>query len=91
MWIDEQARQIARVEARFTDNMKIGGGVLASLDKGSNMVLEQGKVNDEVWLPVYLEVHFSGRMLFLKAKANEIDRYSDYKKFRVETNIQVVN
>jgi hypothetical protein len=87
MWIDQQAVQIARVEAHFTDSMKIGGGVLASLEKGSNLVMEQARVNDEVWLPVYIEVHMSGRLLFFKAKANEVERYSDYKKFSTDTRI----
>jgi hypothetical protein len=87
MWIDEQALQITRIEARFTDSVKIAGGILAALEKGSNVVWEQAKVNDEVWLPVYTEIHVGGRMLFFKAKANEIDRYSDYKKFRVDSKI----
>jgi hypothetical protein len=87
MWVDAQALQIARVEAHFTDSVKIGGGVLASLEKGSNVVVEQARVNDEVWLPVYAEVHMSGRLLFFKAKANEVERYSDYKKFSTDTRI----
>jgi hypothetical protein len=87
MWIDEQALEIVRVEARFTDSVNIGVGVLASLQKGSNMVWEQARVNDEVWLPVYDEIHLGGRILFFKAKANQIDRYSDYKKYRVESKI----
>jgi len=87
LWIDEQAHDIARLEAHFSDSAKIGGGILAAIDKGSNFVFEQAKVNGEVWLPVYDEVHFGARLLFLKAKANQIDRYSDYKKFRAESKI----
>jgi hypothetical protein len=90
IWIDEQARDIARFEAHFSDSAKVGGGILASVEKGSNFVFEQAKVNDEVWLPVYDEVHIGGRVLFLKAKANQIDRYSDYKKFHAESKIVVV-
>ena len=67
--------------------MKIGGGVLLSLEKGSNMVWEQARVNDEVWLPVYSEIHVSGRLLFFKAKANGVERYSDCKKFSTDTRI----
>jgi hypothetical protein len=82
MWIDEQAREIVRLEARFTDSVKIGGGLVASLAKGSNFVFEQDKINDEVWLPSYAEVHASGRIVFVSLKQNFIDRFSDYKKFR---------
>jgi hypothetical protein len=83
MWVDEQAREVARLEAHFAESVKIGGGLLASLQKGSNIVFEQEKINGEVWLPSYAEVHFAGRIVFVKLKQNFIDRYSDYKKFRV--------
>jgi hypothetical protein len=85
--IDEEARDVARLEARFSETAKIGGGLLASLDKGTNLVIEQTKINGEVWLPSYAEVHATARVVFVKVHQNEIDRYSDYKKFRVETKI----
>lgn len=87
VWVHEQARDVARLEAEFSDNAKIAGGLLASLSKGSNFVFEQAMVNNEVWLPSYSEVHASARVLFVHAKANLIDRYSDYRKFQVETRI----
>jgi hypothetical protein len=85
MWVDEQAREIVRLEARFAEGVKVGGGLLASLEKGSNFVFEQEKINDEVWLPSYAEVHFQGRIFVVKLKQNAIDHYTDYKKFRVGT------
>ena len=87
VWIDEKARDVARLEAHFSDAVKIGLGLLASLEKGSNFVFEQAKVNDEVWLPSYTEVHMTGRVLVVKLRAHEIDRYSDYKKFSAESRI----
>ncbi len=83
MWVDDQAHEIVRLEARFVESAKIGGGLLASLAKGSNFVFEQEKINGEVWLPSYAEVHIAGRIVFVKLKQNFIDRYSEYKKFRV--------
>jgi hypothetical protein len=85
IWIDEQARDVARLEAHFDANVRIGGGVVASLDKGSSFVFEQARVNNEVWLPTYDEVHLGGRFLVLKVKANQIDRYTDYKKFHADS------
>jgi hypothetical protein len=87
IWIDEQARDVARLEAHFTNSAKIGGGLLASLDKGSSFVFEQAKVNNEVWLPTYDEVHVAGRLLVVKLKANQVDRYTDYRKFHAESKI----
>lgn len=87
VWVDEEARDVARLEARFIDSAKIGGGLVGSLSKGSNLVIEQAKVNDEIWLPTYAEVHASARLAFVKFKANEIDRYSDYKKFSSQVRL----
>lgn len=85
IWIDEQALDVALLEAHFSSKVKIGGGVVASLDKGSGFVFEQARVNNEVWLPTYDEVHLGGRFLLLKLRANQIDRYTDYKKFHADS------
>ncbi len=88
-WVDEQARDVARLEARFSDSMKVGGGLVASIQKGSAFAFEQTMMNNEVWLPSYAEVHVSARVLLLKTlKANAIVRYTDYKKFHVESVIK---
>ncbi|HTZ72523.1 MAG TPA: hypothetical protein VMB47_01255 [Candidatus Aquilonibacter sp.] len=87
IWIDEQARDVVRLEARFNNNAKIGGGLLASISKGSNFVFEQALINNEVWLPSYVEVHASARIVFLKGQQDEIDRFSDYKKFSTESKL----
>ena len=66
--------------------MKIGGGLVANLQKGTSFVFEQGYVNNEVWLPTYMEAHVGVRVLLVKGfKVNAVTKYSDYKKFNVET------
>src|SRR5882757_1676161 len=55
VWVDEKAHDVARLEAYFTGDMKLAGGLLASLQKGSSVVYEQAFVNNEVWLPTYVE------------------------------------
>jgi len=66
--------------------VKIAGGLLANLQKGTSFVFEQSFVNNEVWLPTYEEAHVGVRVLLVKAfKVNEVTRYSDYKRFNVET------
>jgi hypothetical protein len=86
VWIDEKAHDVARLEAYFVGDMKIAGGLLANLQKGTSFVFEQAFVNNEVWLPTYEEAHIGVRVLLVKGfKLNEVTRYSDYKKFNVET------
>lgn len=87
VWIDEQARQAARLESRFLAGVKFGAGLLGSVQKGGNVVIEQQFVNGEVWLPSYEEVHLNAHVLFLHKSINGISRYSDYRKFRVDTKI----
>src|SRR5438445_9770698 len=86
VWVDEKAHDVARLEAYFTDDMKIGGGLLANLQKGTSFVFEQSFGNNEVWLPTYMEAHVGVRFLLVKGiKASIATRYWDYKKFNVET------
>src|SRR5467141_1275076 len=86
VWIDEKAHDVARLEAYFTGDMKIVGGLLAKLEKGTSFVFEQAFVNNEVWLPTYMEAHVGVRFLLVKGiKASVVTRYWDYKKFNVET------
>jgi hypothetical protein len=86
IWIDEKAHDVARLEAYFVGDVKIGGGLLANLQKGTSFVFEQAYVNHEVWLPTYEEAHAAVRVLLVKGfRVNEVTRYSDYKRFNVET------
>ena len=88
MWVDDEARQVVRLEAHLSDTLKVGGGLLASVHKGASLVIEQARTNDEVWLPSYVEAHFSARLLlFANARGDYTSRFSGYKKFRVESVI----
>ena len=86
LWVDDEARQVVRLEAHLSDTYKLAGGLLASIRKGASLVMEQAKTNEEIWLPSYVEAHFSARLLLLaSALGDYTSRFSDYKKFRVET------
>lgn len=86
IWVDEHALQVVRMEAYFLSDMRFAGGLLANLQKGSSFVFEQAYLNDEVWLPTYMEAHIGARFLLVKGiKVNVVTRYSDYKRFNVET------
>jgi hypothetical protein len=86
VWIDEKAKDVVRLEAYFVGDVHIGGGVLANLQKGTSFTFEQAFVNNEVWLPTYVEAHIGVRFLLVKGlKMNVTTRYSDYKRFNVET------
>ena len=85
-WVDEEDRQLVRVEADLTDDLSFGFGILAKLKKGSHAQIQRRKVNDEIWLPA--QAHFVGNARLFLVKGVHIDalsEYSDYKKFTVAT------
>ena len=86
IWVDEQAHDVARLEAYFVGDFRFAGGLLANLQKGTSFVFEQAYLNNEVWLPTYEEAHVGVRVFMVKGfNVNAVTRYSDYKRFNVET------
>jgi hypothetical protein len=86
IWIDEQAHEVARLEGYFVGDFRVAGGLLANLQKGTSFVFEQSYFNNEVWLPTYEEAHVGVRVLLMKGfNVNATTRYSDYKRFNVQT------
>ncbi len=86
IWVDETARQVARLEARLTDSYKIGGGMLASIGASTAFSFEQEKIGDEVWLPSSIEANISARVLLLAKFNRSVERrYSDYKKYQIDS------
>ena len=54
-------------------------------------MLEQTRVNDEVWLPLHVTAKIDVRLALLKNfDVNVEQTYRDYKKFRTDTKITVV-
>lgn len=85
IWIDEKDKQVARLEAVLFDSYKVGGGVLAKLNKGASFTLEKERVNDEVWLPSRADINLSIRVLLVKGiSVNQVIRSYDYRVYETE-------
>jgi hypothetical protein len=90
MWIDRRAHQVVRLQAHLSSTAKIAAGLLGSVGQGSAAVFEQSLINNEVWLPSYLEEHLSGRFLLLKNyRSDLVIHYQGYKKYRVEVRGEI--
>lgn len=86
IWIDERAKDVVRLEGYFINDVHFAGGLLANLQKGTGFTFEQAFINNEVWLPTYVEAHLGVRVLLVKGiRINVITHYSDYKRFNVDT------
>ena len=86
IWIDEHDLQIARLEAHMEKGMRFGG-FLASLKEGSALVVEQAPVNNEVWMPAYVDGNIGARVLFKGINQRLINRFSNYRKFTTTSRV----
>ena len=85
MWIDEADRQVAHMDVRFIDNFRVAGGLVATIEKGSNFHFDQSAVNGELWLPTGAEATMDARVLLVKGiRQHFAERDSDFKRFHVE-------
>ena len=86
-WIDKDELQWKKLDIRCIDTVSFGL-FLARIHKGSRIVIEQTRINDEVWLPQHVDVKIDVRLALLKNFNVEDDiTYRDYKKFRTDTRI----
>ena len=86
-WIDKDESQWKKLDIQCIDTVSFGL-FLARFHKGSRIILEQTRVNDEVWLPQHVAVKIDVRLALLKNFNVEDDiTYRDYKKFRTGTKI----
>jgi hypothetical protein len=91
-WIDEEDRQLVRLEAKLLDSLGVGPAKLARLQRGATAFFQRRKVNGEIWLPT--EARFTGAakaLLFFGARLDIHSTYGDYKKFSVGTEEQITN
>jgi len=89
LWVNEADRQVAHLEVSFTDNFRMVGGLVATVQKGSNFRFDQAKVNGEIWLPTGAEGTVQARLLLFKNLRQRFrERCYDYKRFKVEAEQQ---
>ncbi|MGC2822068.1 MAG: hypothetical protein WA198_20400, partial [Candidatus Sulfotelmatobacter sp.] len=90
VWIDKSDLQLARMDVECLDTIS-WGLFLARFHKGSRFMLEQTRVNQEVWLPRQLTAKVDVRLALLKNFNVDVEQsFRDYKKFRATTKIMPV-
>lgn len=85
LWINEEDLEVVRLAVRFDEDFKIGGGLLASIQKGSNFQFDQEKVHSELWLPTAATAKVDAKIMMLKGiHQNVYIKMSDYRKFHAD-------
>jgi hypothetical protein len=79
--VDEQAREVVRVDATAIDDISFGFGLVARLNEGSTVTLLREPVDESTWLPTSLRFHGDGRaLLFRRLRVNHVIEWFDYRK-----------
>jgi hypothetical protein len=87
VWIDRDDSQMKKLDVECIDTLSFGL-FLARLHKGSRVVVENTRVNDEVWLQQHVAVKVDVRVALLKDFNLDVDVTDrDYKKFRTDSKI----
>jgi hypothetical protein len=90
VWIDKSDFQLAKMDVECLDTVS-WGLFLARIHKGSRFMLEQTRVNEEVWLPRELTVKVDVRLALLKSVNVDLEQsFRDYKKFRATSRVLAV-
>jgi hypothetical protein len=90
VWIDKADEAWVKLDITAIDTISVGL-VLARIHKGTHVVVELTRVNDEVWLPKHVQFHFDARVALFKSYYEDIEQtYRDYKKFRTDSKITVI-
>ncbi len=90
VWIDKSEAQWVKLDITAIDTISVGF-VLARIHKGTHVLVELTRVNDEVWLPKHVQLHFDARVALFKSYDEDVEQtYRDYRKFRTHTKMTVV-
>lgn len=87
IWIDKNDLQMAKLDVQAIDTVSVGW-VLARIHKGTRVIVDQTRVNNEVWLPQHVSFKLDARIALFKGyKVDGDQTFRDYKKFRTSARI----
>src|SRR5215469_15417476 len=91
IWIDKADLQMSRMDIEALDTVSWGLFV-ARIHKGAHFMIEQTRINDEVWLPRQVGFKLDVRVALLKNFNMDAQQtFRDYKKFRTDSKIVSVS
>ena len=81
VWVDSKTKQIVRLDAVLTKSI---GNFIGKAKQGASFSVENELINNEIWLPSQADVNLSIKILFAGININNLIKYGDYSKARVE-------
>jgi hypothetical protein len=65
-WVNEEAAEVLRVEAKAVDDISFGFGIVARLGEGTTATLVRRPVEGGVWMPTELRLNGRGRAALVR-------------------------
>ncbi|MBV9745596.1 MAG: hypothetical protein JO099_17685 [Acidobacteriia bacterium] len=90
-WIDKTDFQASRIEIEAFDTISFGG-FLVRLEKGSQIVIEQTRMGDSLWLPSRVSITAAARLLLVKNWNREMDySFSEFRKIQPDSSLVLLH
>jgi hypothetical protein len=67
LWIDQAQLRLARIDAHLVSDVNFGWGVLGTLYKGGNILVDDADVGMGHWETLHMKLHLQGKILMMKA------------------------
>jgi hypothetical protein len=82
IWVDEADREVAHLDITFNDNFHVAGGLVANIEKGSNLHFDQAPVNGEIWFPTGGEGTVALRIFLVKGiRQHYVERDYGFQRY----------
>lgn len=79
IWIDQEDRQLVRVDAEVFDAVNVGFGLLGRIDKGTRFFMQRSRIAG-AWVTTAQRYRFGARMLF-RSLRNEVKlAFSEFQR-----------
>ena len=75
------------LEVEFYDNFRIAGGLLASIQKGTVLKIDQSPIGEGLWMQTGNEEHVNLRVITKGVRENVSMKTFDCKRFNVDANV----
>ncbi len=88
VWIDKQTYELVRMNLDTKDTISFGWFLLR-LQPGAQIRLEQQLINQEVWLPVAIDIRADARVLGKMLRVGLEMTYDKFRKFQADSQLIV--
>lgn len=78
IWIDANQQRVTHLEGHLEQDVDVGWGIIARLNKGGWILIEQADVGDHQWRITHFKMNMSGRVVF---RNKNFDTTEDQSQF----------